>query len=495
LRYNSIMKFFRAVMAAVSLFPLSACVAYGQTTPTTPDPSGLYARALASYNSGHFSDAQPLLREYLNEKPNDVQARALIGFIELKLGGEDAQAVADLREAIQRDPGNLAAHNNLGNALLRTGDLQGAIAQFETVLSKKPGDIAALTNAASAYTKAGNYNRAADTYKRLLATSDVSATSYLNYGYVLAKLGNYSAAADMLHQASQLTPQDPAAWSATGIYAQKAKNYRLALVALPKALSLGPSDPYAVHVAYAETLVATGQLEAAIKEFRFASIIDQTEYEPSYNLGVNDDAETDYRHAISIRPDDVDASMGLASAQSGKGDTAGAIATLLSIDAPPARAALVHAGLAALYDQQGDVTNETAQWKLVLAAHPGDPAAERALADLQMKQKDYADAAKAYDHLAATIHNDDSLETARGLAHESIGEHALAAEALQLAVTINPSNAVAWNDLGVAREKLGNRKAAIAAYRKAVAADPSLTQALDNLNRIEKSAAATSGAR
>ena len=49
------------------------------------------------------------------------------------------EAIAAYRQALAIDPGALAAHVNLGNALQQTGDIDGAVAALETARALAPG--------------------------------------------------------------------------------------------------------------------------------------------------------------------------------------------------------------------------------------------------------------------------------------------------------------------------------------------------------------------
>jgi len=46
--------------------------------------------------------------------------------------------VDQFHEALRLDPNNAEAHNNLGSALLASGDLRGSIPEFEAALRLKP---------------------------------------------------------------------------------------------------------------------------------------------------------------------------------------------------------------------------------------------------------------------------------------------------------------------------------------------------------------------
>ncbi len=61
-----------------------------------------------------------------------------------------AASVADLRKAVQLDPGNVEAQAALGLALLQTGDPEGALAALDAALQHRPNDVSLLIAASTA---------------------------------------------------------------------------------------------------------------------------------------------------------------------------------------------------------------------------------------------------------------------------------------------------------------------------------------------------------
>src|SRR4029077_19933217 len=62
------------------------------------------------------------------------------------LGGDLEGARASYAAAIERDPANATAHNNLGFLLAQQGDLDAAIAHYERALEIDPRRSMALAN-------------------------------------------------------------------------------------------------------------------------------------------------------------------------------------------------------------------------------------------------------------------------------------------------------------------------------------------------------------
>ena len=60
------------------------------------------------------------------------------------------EAISQYQEAIRLRPGNASAHNNLGNALARKGQMDEAIRQFQEALRLQPDFANARKNLAAA---------------------------------------------------------------------------------------------------------------------------------------------------------------------------------------------------------------------------------------------------------------------------------------------------------------------------------------------------------
>ena len=71
-------------------------------------------------------------------------------------------AIVEYRAAIRLRPGFAEAHNNLANALARTGHAEDAIPEYQAALAAQPGMITARFNLALAYLDLGRKAKAAD---------------------------------------------------------------------------------------------------------------------------------------------------------------------------------------------------------------------------------------------------------------------------------------------------------------------------------------------
>ena len=112
------------------------------------------------------AEAETVLREALNGLDN-ANTRYELGLVLDRLG-RLSEAIAEYREAIDRNPNHLQALTNLGVALASQGRLGEATRHFEQVVAVDPDDADARANLAFALAAAGERERAALAFREAL---------------------------------------------------------------------------------------------------------------------------------------------------------------------------------------------------------------------------------------------------------------------------------------------------------------------------------------
>lgn len=116
-------------------------------------------------------------------KKSPAKARAFVNHGDyLVRTGRSGEAIAWLKQAIERDPDNIDAHLNLGVASCDMGLFAEALAALNFVVAKKPDDELAWNNLATVYARQGDFVKAVEMYQRcvLLNPGAVSAQSNLD---------------------------------------------------------------------------------------------------------------------------------------------------------------------------------------------------------------------------------------------------------------------------------------------------------------------------
>lgn len=90
------------------------------------------------------------IRRAMERMPGDAAAHILLGrFLGLK-GADPKEVIAEFREAVRLKPGSAEAHNNLGLVLSQTGEEDQAIAEFREAVRAQPRYAAAHGNLGAA---------------------------------------------------------------------------------------------------------------------------------------------------------------------------------------------------------------------------------------------------------------------------------------------------------------------------------------------------------
>src|SRR5262245_60278051 len=110
---------------------------------SAPDQSrSIAAEARALLGQKRPAEAARLLEQYLTDHEGTAAERMLLG-VALAQSGEWLMAVQHLEEAVAMEPGNAAAHHNLGLVYREGKRDREALAAFERALKLRPNYPAA----------------------------------------------------------------------------------------------------------------------------------------------------------------------------------------------------------------------------------------------------------------------------------------------------------------------------------------------------------------
>jgi protein O-GlcNAc transferase len=225
----------------------------------------VYNQALATFNSGHAPEAEPLARRAMeiavpvaraDRQPERITQAAdslvLLSVI-LAVRKDDQAALKLLQQAVEIAPGHFDAQLSMGRLLFGMGDVDGATKSFRAAVSLQPANSQATFFLASALERAGNIDGAMSSYRKLVAMRPDLFEGHLGLGALLLKQRN------------------------VGVEEGEKE--------LNRALEINP-DLYEARVALGRSLIARGQPSQAITHLQRAAELAPQNPEPHYQLSL-----------------------------------------------------------------------------------------------------------------------------------------------------------------------------------------------------------------
>jgi tetratricopeptide (TPR) repeat protein len=304
-----------------------------------------------------------------------------------------AVAAAEFRKATEAAPSLPAGFVGLGQALMQTGDYQGAIAPLKRALELNPELPGAQQLLGFAFLSAG-YAKEAIPYLEKVQALDALGVAQLKAGKPAEAAMNLQAAlakrpgdVDLMYylgRASGLLSQqafeklratDPNSARAHQILGETyavlhntdgaEKEYR-------EALRLRP-ETRGVHLELGELYAGVSQWGRAETEFRSEAKLQPGDAEATFSLGNSllqqgkvKEARLELARANELQPGTIDTLYALGKAASLSGDKAAAEKAwldVIGIDNNSAVASQAHFGLASLYRERGDAAKADAEMK------------------------------------------------------------------------------------------------------------------------------------
>jgi protein O-GlcNAc transferase len=321
---------------------------------TTPPPSSTLAdfqRAFEHHTAGRLAEAADLYRRIVAVAPGHADALHLLGSIEAQ-GGNPAEGVRLIGEALRIQPDAALMWSNHGNALSMLGRKQEAIESYERAtalapdlvaaqyslcglliaegdatraltamdraLAATPGQHVLLTGRANALSALRRLDDALAGYEAVIATAPRNIDALRGKGTVLAELGKPHEALAAFDRALALLPGHldsvlgrAHAQVMTGAAAQ-------ALETLDRVIAVVPRDAMA-HYVRGHALLALLRTRDAAESFRQSAEIAPGMTLAVYNyadtlraLGAYDEAMPVFERVLEQDPDHTHAMSGLA---------------------------------------------------------------------------------------------------------------------------------------------------------------------------------------
>ena len=285
-------------VASLYAIPASNAISGGKPSDANPD---VWQQAMAAYTSRHYAEAITALKSWVEQKPNDGTAWAVMGLAEFELKdydnalihlergqqlgvGASPQAIAlakyrlsillirkgqfesatDLLTPLVGQPPFAAdVQFALGLALLRIPSLPADVPADRRALIEQSGDVAQLL-------LASRYDQAFPKLQKLIAQYPTRPFLHYAYGTALDSLSQYDDAKAQMNDEIKISPQSSLPWARLASIALRERQPAEALPPAQKAVQLAP-DSADAHYVLGRAYADTGDTAKAIPELEAAS--------------------------------------------------------------------------------------------------------------------------------------------------------------------------------------------------------------------------------
>ncbi|MDP5032426.1 XrtA/PEP-CTERM system TPR-repeat protein PrsT [Paraglaciecola sp.] len=203
---------------------------------------GDYEKALTSYNAKKYDEAFIHLKNSLQQDPDNLAAKILMGQI-LLINGYLTAAEVEFNEALQQGADINIIAEPLGNALLFQNKYQEILDLNYTDKLIVEQKVKWLLIRATACVRLKQYDCATTTYNEALAL-DANSTMSLNGLAAIALFQkNYKAAEGFINQSMAISRTEATTWRQKGQLSRAMGNIDQAIDELQQALKLNSNDP------------------------------------------------------------------------------------------------------------------------------------------------------------------------------------------------------------------------------------------------------------
>ena len=288
-----------------------------------------------------------------------------------------------------KSPGNARAHNNLGQALFRSGRIQDSVTSYREALRLQPNYPETHYNLGVSLAQLGALPEAIGHYEAALRLQPDYPAAHNNFANTLVRADRVPEALRHYETAVRLDPAFAEAHGNLGNALLQSGEAEASVECFTRALALKPASSES-HYNLGNAYATLNRMPAALDEYRAALRL-QPDYADAHvnagnallQLGRAAEAVAAYERAVALRPDLAVARFNLASALLDLGRWADAIPHLerslvLNPQSPDS-----HRALGFALQQLGRGREAIPHYEAVLRADPADTEARRALAELR----------------------------------------------------------------------------------------------------------------
>ena len=198
---------------------------------------------------GKAKAARAALEGLLKQYPKEADLHLVLAMTSLKLG-DARQAEVHIGRALQLAPDHVEARTLLGWLNLEVHkDYPAAIEAYRRVVQSRPNSAEAQNNLAVALKKNGDLDKALVVFNRALDLREDYAEAWSNRGWVHLEQEKWREARRDFEQALRLNPEDQGALYGMSRVLKQVRDYSGAQEALKKLISRSPNFVYWLEMA------------------------------------------------------------------------------------------------------------------------------------------------------------------------------------------------------------------------------------------------------
>lgn len=164
--------------------------------PRNPDIYVLMG--IASLRSRDVEAAKVYLRKAIDLDPDHVEARSLLGWLQMEIRRDYGAAAEQYRKVVKLMPNSPEAHNNLGVALKKMGEMEGAIEAFSRGLALRSDYGEAWSNRGWAFAEQKKWSEARRDFEQGLKINPRDEGALYGLSRVLRETRDYGGAQQAL---------------------------------------------------------------------------------------------------------------------------------------------------------------------------------------------------------------------------------------------------------------------------------------------------------
>jgi cellulose synthase operon protein C len=380
--------------------------------------------------------------------------------------GKYREAAIQYANAVQIDSRFAQAHYQLGQTYLKLGDSGHAFQELSRTVELAPD----------------NYRAHIDLANLLVTARNPDGSSNQDY------LRQARVHLDLLHQKQ---PQNPEVFEAWADYYAAQSNVAAALQEMQKAIAVDPNRSES-YLNLALLQLRSNQLDQAEASFKKAADLDPKAMNAQLALGGFyqsrnriPEAEQQFKHAIELAPKDPSPREALVRLYMSEGKKSEAEALLKQAKIDLSNNSEGYRMLGDFYFANGDLDKATAEYASLYSDHSRDMQVKRNYVQLLILKNQLPEATKLNNELLKTNPHDVDALIYRAQIDLRQSDASGAVDALQQALSNDPSNAVAHYHLGLAFDMQHNDARAESEWREAVRLRPGLADAQRSLAALE----------